>query len=105
MSLIRTGMSLALQSCCRREHDSAKRRASASLRNVSADLIQTDFSLPILDTEHHGGSVSCGTKLQANARFAGPDLHYLFKSAALRRDQRRCQAVSVATASRRPKSG
>ena len=37
MSLIRTDMSLASQSCCQREHDSANRHASASLRNASAD--------------------------------------------------------------------
>jgi hypothetical protein len=48
-------MSLALQRCCRREHNSVKRHASARLRNASTDLIQTDLSLPILDSEHRGG--------------------------------------------------
>jgi hypothetical protein len=43
VSLIRTDMSLALQRCCRRENDSAKRRVNASLGNVPADLIQTDL--------------------------------------------------------------
>ena len=55
MSLIRTGMSLASQSCCRRKHDSAKPHASASLR--MHQRIQTDFSLPALGTEPHGGTM------------------------------------------------
>jgi hypothetical protein len=75
MSLIRTGMSLALQSCCRREHDSAKRHAGDNLRNASADLIQTQFSLPILDSEHHGETM-----------LASPDQIHITSSSQPHRD-------------------